>query len=110
MRARTTIATNGKLKATWPMMIGPRLSGQGSWVGQPVRMKNAISATPMQISGITIGSAMAPSSAGLPGKRKRHSASASSAPITVLIAVLIAPITRLLANASISDALCQAFS
>ena len=110
MRARTTIATNGKQNATWPITIGPRLSGQGRPVGQPVRTKNASSATPMQISGITIGSAIAPSSAGLPGKRKRHSASARSAPITVLIAVAISAMAMLLANASIRDALCQALA
>ena len=34
MRARTTIATNGKQNATWPITIGPRLSGQGS-AGRP---------------------------------------------------------------------------
>jgi hypothetical protein len=64
----------------------------------------------MQISGITIGSAIAPSSAGLPGKRKRHRASVSRAPITVLIAVAMSAIAMLLANASISDALCQALA
>ena len=84
-----------------PITIGPRLSGQGRPIGQPVRAKNASSATPMQISGITIGRAIAPSNAGLPGKRKRHSASASSAPITVLIAVAMSAITMLLVNASI---------
>jgi hypothetical protein len=46
----------------------------------------------------------------LPGKRKRHRASAKSAPTTVLIAVAMSAIAMLLANASISDALRQALS
>jgi hypothetical protein len=41
--------------------MAPRLSGQGRSVGQPIRAKNTIMATPMQISGITMGSATAPS-------------------------------------------------
>ena len=54
------MATKGKEKATWAMMA-PRLTGQGRLAGQPIREKKASMATPMQISGITIGSAMAPS-------------------------------------------------
>ncbi len=55
------MATKGKEKATWLKVICDRFSGQGRFDGQPMRAKKARSATPRQISGITIGSATAPS-------------------------------------------------
>ncbi len=60
-RARTTTATKGKLNEICAMVIWDRLSGQGMPEGQPMRAKNASMATPMQISGMTMGSAEAPS-------------------------------------------------
>ena len=60
IRERTTTVTNGKLKATWLTMIGDRSSGQGRPLGQPSRLKKTSSATPMQISGMTMGRARRP--------------------------------------------------
>ena len=63
------------------MVMAPRFSGHGRPIGHGMtRAKNTSIATPMQISGTTIGSAIAPSTAVLPGKRKRHSITAASAP------------------------------
>ena len=56
-----TIAAKGNEKAIWAMVIADRLKGQIMPEGQPIRAKNTIIATPMQISGITMGSAMPPS-------------------------------------------------
>ncbi len=64
-RARTTVATNGNANETCAMVMAPRLSGQGSPVGHGITLaKNTNIATPMQISGTTIGSAIAPSNGG----------------------------------------------
>ena len=58
----------------------------GRDVGQGITwVKKTSMATPMQISGTTIGRARAPSSAGLNGKRKRQSSSAVIAPRMTLI-------------------------
>ena len=63
------------------MVRAPRLSGQGMPVGHgKTRAKNTSIATPMQISGTTIGNAMPPSSAVFPGNRNRHSNTADNAP------------------------------
>jgi len=55
------MAANGKLNEMCAMVITLKLSGQGRRVGQPTRAKNASIATPMQISGITMGNAITPS-------------------------------------------------
>ena len=63
-RERTTTATKGKQKVTWAKMMLPRLKGQGRCTKNcimPELAKNSSSATPMQISGMTMGSAMKPS-------------------------------------------------
>ena len=109
-RARTTTATKGKLNEMWAMVIAPRLSGHGRPAGQPIRAKKASIATPMQISGMTMGSAIAPSCAPLNGKRNRHSATAARAPSTVLSTVLTKAMVSELVNASISPSLFHAFS
>ena len=64
----------------------------------------------MQISGMTMGNAIAPSCAPLNGKRNRHSATAASAPSTVLSAVLTNAMVRELVNASMRPSLFHAFS
>ena len=63
-RDRTTTATKGKQKETWAMTMFDRLSGHGMLTTafiMPVFTKNISKATPMQISGMTMGSAMKPS-------------------------------------------------
>ena len=63
------------------MVMAPRFNGQPMPVGHGrTRAKKTSIATPMQISGTTMGSAMTPSSAVLPGKRKRQSNTADIAP------------------------------
>ena len=92
------------------MVIAPKLKGHGRPEGQPIREKKASMATPIQISGITIGKDMAPSYPAFPGKRKRQSRMAVIVPSTTLIRVLRKAIVRELANASIREELFQAFS
>jgi hypothetical protein len=67
-------------------------------------------ATPMQISGTTIGRARAPSSTVLPGKRNRHSTRATIAPRITLSTVHRAAMVRELAKASISPSSLRALS
>src|SRR5688572_26225955 len=110
-RARTTVATNGNAKEVWAMIMAPRLSGQGSPIGQgTTRAKNTSMATPMQISGTTIGSAIEPSTTVLPGKRKRHSITAASAPRTTEKIVQKKAMVSELTKAWISDSLLSAFT
>ena len=75
-----------------------------------MRAKNASIATPMQISGITMGSAIAASCGPLNGKRKRQRATAARVPSTVLARVLTKAMVRELANASMRESLFHAFS
>ncbi len=86
----------------WAITIEPRLNGHGSSAGHgSTRAKNTSMATPMQISGATMGRARAPSKAIRPGKRNRQSATAARAPSTTLAAVAMAAITSEFAKASI---------
>ena len=62
-------------------------------------MKNTSMATPMQISGTTIGRPSAPSSAALTGKRKRQSSRAVMAPRITLTRVETAAMVRELPKA-----------
>ena len=109
-RARTTTATKGKLNEMWAMVIAPRLRGHGRPVGHPIRAKNASIATPMQISGMTMGSAIAASCGPLNGNRNRHRATAARVPSTVLARVLANAMVSELVNASMRESLFQAFS
>ena len=94
------MATKLNEKEMCEMMIAPRFSGQGSEVGQGMTwVKNTSMATPMQISGTTIGRASAPSNAGLSGKRNRQSSSAVIAPSTRLTRVETAAMVSELPNA-----------
>ncbi len=82
------------------MMMAPRLNGQGSSVGQGMTwVKKTSMATPMQISGTTIGRARPPSRAGFRGKRKRHRTMAVRAPSMTLITVDTAAMVRELPKA-----------
>ncbi len=65
-------------------------------------------AMPMQISGMTIGSAMTPSAAALKGKRKRHSHKAVAVPMIVAKMVHMIAMAMELVNASTSAAFFQA--
>ena len=91
-------------------MMAPRSSGQTRSRGHgAIVPKNTSIATPMQISGTTIGSVIIPSNAPLPGKRNRHNAIAAIVPSTTLNSVEIAAIVSELANAPIrasSPAIC----
>jgi hypothetical protein len=73
-----------------------------------MREKKTSSATPMQISGMTMGSAMKPSVAALPGKRKRHRSSAVMAPMMVAMMVHMTAMASELTKASTSEASRQA--
>ena len=64
-----------------------------------IRPKKPSMATPMQISGTTIGIVTMPSNSPCPGKRARHSASAAIAPSTTLMIVDRAAIVSELAKA-----------
>ena len=103
-RARTTIVTKGKQKVIWAMVIALRLSGQGRVVGHLIQVKKTSIATPMQISGTTMGSAIVPSSAGLNGKRNRHNSTAASDPKIKLKMVASSAIVSELPSASINSA------
>ena len=93
------------------MMMAPRLSGQGRPVGQGMTLaKNTNIATPMQISGTTIGRAMAPSSTVLPLNLNRQSTSAAMAPRITLIRVEMAAMVRELPKAAIRLSFWSTFS
>ena len=63
------MATKLNEKEMWEMMMAPRFSGQGRSSGQGrTWVKKTSMATPMQISGTTMGSATPPSNSGLAGK------------------------------------------
>ncbi len=95
------MATKLNEKEMWEMMMAPRLNGQASSVGQRTTWaKKTSMATPMQISGTTMGRARAPSSTGFIGKRKRHRVSAVSAPRTTLTRVETAAMVRELPKAA----------
>ena len=92
------------------MMIGESFSGQPQDVGQPTCVKKAIMATPMQISGITMGSAIAPSYPALKGKRKRQRRTATMAPRTVAKIVLKKAMVMEFPKASSRSSLFRAFT
>ena len=101
-RARMTMATKLNENEMCEMMIAPRFSGQGRDVGQGMTwVKKTSMATPMQISGTTIGRASAPSSAGFPGKRKRQRMMAVIEPRIRLTRVETAAMVRELPKATI---------
>ena len=111
IRERTTMATNGNVKAIWAAIIADRLNGQIQPVGKPViREKKASIATPMQISGTTIGNAITPSYPALNGNLKRHSSMATIAPRTVAMIVVITAIVIEFIKASNNESLFHAFS
>ena len=84
----------------WAMVMAPRSNGQGRSSGQGrIWVKKTSMATPMQISGATIGKAKPPSNVVLPGKRNRHSATAPSAPRATLTRVQTSAMVSELAKA-----------
>ena len=102
-RARTTTVTKGKQKVMWAMMIAPRSSGQGRSRGQGKTLpKNTSMATPMQISGTTIGSVITPSNSPLPGKRNRQRVIPAIVPKTTETSVATKAMVSELVKASIS--------
>ena len=101
-RPRMTMATKLNEKEMWEMMMAPRFRGQIRSVGQGrISVKNTSMATPMQISGTTIGRLSAPSSAGLAGNRNLQSSSAVKAPSATLTRVETRAMVRELPKAVI---------
>ena len=109
-RARTTIATKGKQKVIWAIVIAERFSGQAKSVGQSSLAKKIKNATPKQISGTIIGNDIVPSTSPLNGKRKRQSMTAAKAPITKLMMVAKNAMVSELTIASTRLSLFSAFS